>query len=110
MHTEHEKQRLQLLHGLIKSKKYLERKYATYSKTGTNYHSYICIVAKQVTSAKKAEAVRKLMRNRLGTYDCMENFLNAHGISSDERTPNRMCLHRIAWLDLLIEEFSKPQE
>lgn len=110
MHTELEEQRLQLLQSLIQTKKYLERTYATNSKTGVHYQSFICLAAKQVTSAKKAEAVRKLMRNRLGVHSCMENFLNFHGVLREERTPNRMCLHRIAWLKLLIEEFSKPQE
>ena len=75
--------------------------------------TYICYALGDVecTSPKYEKVVcyiRELIEFRLCGNNSLEKWLKVYiGIPVDQITPQRMQAHRHAWLDMLIEEFSK---
>lgn len=67
---------------------------------------YICHAIER-TNLPGAHMAKLLVMRRLDGYYTFYNWLVRHGVSSFAITETRMQAHRLAWLNLLIEEFSK---
>lgn len=63
---------------------------------------------KGLISASGATSAQKMIMGRLEGNEGMKGFLRKQGISENELTYERVQAHRLAWLDLLITEFSEP--
>ena len=92
----------------------LSKKYLSDGKDNWAYDKseYICVALCDVECASpKYEKVvcyiRELIDFRLCGTNSLENWLRIYmGIPVDQFTPQRMQAHRLAWINLLIEEFS----
>ena len=62
----------------------------------------------RLISASGATSAQKMIMGRLEGNGGMYGFLRNQGISKNELTYERVQAHRLAWLDLLITEFSEP--
>ena len=73
---------------------------------------YICIALYDAWSAspkygKVVCYIRELIEYRLCGTNSLEKWLKVYmEIPADQITPQRMQAHRLAWINLLIEEFS----
>lgn len=74
--------------------------------------NYICIALEHVCVPRYMihYIQDNIIMKRLGKSSTMTKFLLEQGISSEELTKVRVQRHRHAWLDMLIEEFTKKAQ
>ena len=70
---------------------------------------YICVAINECHYLPRAhrESATAIVSKRLQGAHTLKGWLKGKGIPEEDLTPERMQAHRHAWLDLLIEEFSK---
>lgn len=68
---------------------------------------YICFAVEMADQSDVGMKVVAIIESRLAPNVSMAGWLYSRGVSEEDATHERLQKHRHAWLDLLIEEFSK---
>ncbi len=69
--------------------------------------AFICFAVELADSTNVGEKAMEIIGKRLWPQTTMVDWLLSQGVPKNEITSKRVQKHRHAWLDLLIEEFSK---
>lgn len=76
--------------------------------SGLYYKSrYICFAIADVPLAAVSQCNKAqfLISKRLGRFETLEDWLKYNGVRSREMTTKRVQAHRLAWMELLAQEF-----
>lgn len=68
---------------------------------------YICFAVEEADPTDAGMEVVAIIESRLAPNASVAGWLYSRGVSEEDLTTERVQAHRHAWLDLLIEEFSK---
>jgi hypothetical protein len=76
------------------------------------WNNYICLAVKQaridgVATEKDVNTLCEEIEHRLGNHPSMATWLLSQGISRADIASPALQAHRLAWVNLMIEEFSK---
>ena len=95
--------------GFVAAKQYL---WDGEEERSINKTQYICTALKRACDKKEISrkvflACTSIISSRLDGKSTLKFWLNARGICAWELTATEVQVHRHAWLDLLIKEFSE---